>query len=158
MNTNKTAPVETDKLFLYLCTVEDIKINQLLETFEREASDEFSHLLSVGSKFFPTADLLYLKGLWVERYTTFLRLHRILLVVAASSPVLLLLGTALAFLSISLPALVLIILAPITFLAFLAGSYALKRAYNSRGHLEYIGMLINDEINSRMQEKRIKRS
>lgn len=137
--------------------MEDLKIDKLLENIEHEASDEFTQLLSVGGKYFPTAELLYLKGRWKERYATFLKLHRLLLVIAATSPVLLLLGTAFAFLNIHYPAFVLITLSPIAFLVFLAGSYALKREYNSKGHLEHIGLIIHQEINNRIQARQINR-
>lgn len=137
--------------------MEDLKLKKLLSDLENEASDEFGQLLSVGGKFYSTADLLYLKGRWRERYQTFLMLHRLLMYVAASSPVLLLSGTALAFLKVHYLAFTLIVMAPVAFLAFLLGSYFLKREYDSKGHLEYLGLILEEEINERTNKRHIKR-
>jgi nucleoside recognition membrane protein YjiH len=137
--------------------VKDLNLERMLENLENEATDEFEQLLSVGGKYFETADLLYLKGRWRERYLMFLKLHRLLIAVAAASPVLLLLGTALAFLKVHYPAFVLIALAPVAFCVFLVGSFLLKREFRSKGHLEHIGLLLAQEMNERVQARRIKR-
>jgi hypothetical protein len=133
----------------------DHKINTFLKQLEEQSEDDFDLLASVGSDYFSTADLLLLKGKWEERQQTFERLYKALLHVGASSPVWLLLGLGFSFLGIPVAATSLLMLAPIAFLAFIAGAFYLKRTYNSRGYLEYIGMIIDEELEKRKKGKKI---
>jgi hypothetical protein len=129
--------------------VKDIRVEQFLKSLEEEAVDEFDQLASVGGKYFSTADLLVLKGKWEERFKLFNRLHKLLMYVGGGSAVFLILAFLAALFQLHLLASTFLILSPLSFIGFIWGSFYLKKEFNSRGYLEYIGMSIDQELAKR---------
>ncbi len=127
----------------------DNEINQFLNKLEKSSTDDFEQVAEIGCRYFSTHDLLILKGKWEERLQTFKRLHKLLVNIGMSSPLLLLLALASGFLNLPVLATSLLILSPVAFLSFVAGSFYLKNTYNSKGSLEYIGLIIDEELKRR---------
>lgn len=132
-------------------------IQEILNQIETGARNEFDQLADIGAEFYSTADLLRLRGKWEEANVTFQQLHKVLLYLGFSSPLWILLSLPIGLFGLERLAYFTLAFFPITFILFTVGSYLLKRRYNSRGYLEFIGSIINDELRKRSIEQRVSR-
>jgi lipopolysaccharide export LptBFGC system permease protein LptF len=128
-------------------------ITNVLAQIETAASDEFAQLADIGAEMYATADLLVLKGKLEEALKTFNQLHKLLQWVGFSSPAWVLLAFPFGLMGANRFGYFLMGLFPIAFFAFIIGSYLLKRRYNSKGYLEYIGAIIDEELRRRARQK-----
>lgn len=132
-------------------------IQEILNQIETGARNEFDQLADIGAELYSTADLLRLRGKWEEATTTFEQAHKILLYLGFSSPLWVLLSFPIGLFGLERLAYFILAFFPITFILFSAGSLLLKKRYISRGYLEFIGSIINDELRKRSIEQRVSR-
>lgn len=128
-------------------------ISRVLEQIEIAATDEFAQLADIGAEMYATADLLILKGKLDEALKTFNQLHKLLQWVGFSSPIWVFLAFPFGLMGAERLGYFLMGLFPVAFISFVIGSYLLKRRYNSKGYLEYIGAIIDEELRRRARQK-----
>ncbi|MEZ4948943.1 MAG: hypothetical protein R2769_13185 [Saprospiraceae bacterium] len=129
-------------------------ISKILEQIEVAATDEFAQLADIGAELYATGDLLVLKGKLEEALKTFQQLHKMLQWVGFSSPVWVLLAFPFGLMGMERFGYFLMGLFPATFILFGIGSFLLKQRYNSKGYLEYIGAIIDEELRRRARQKK----
>lgn len=131
-------------------------INNLLSKLEKESNNEFGLLESTGPDYFSTSSLLELRGQWKERMRLFQVFHRLTILVGASSPAWIVLGAILGLLGLQLAATISLLMFPISFILFLASTFAIRAYFKGKGHLEMMGRMIENEL-IRRQDKLARR-
>ncbi len=121
----------------------------VLSYLEKKSSDELSLLESVGTEYFSTAELIRLKGQWEIKNKLFIQFQKYLIRIVAFSPVWLV-GWFIFHL-LHLPALAMfsLMLFPLSFMLFFSGLLFMRHFFPGKGHLDYIGDMINLELHRR---------
>lgn len=128
-------------------------LDHLLKNLEQGAEDELSELESVGAPFYPTGQLLRLRGQWEVKNTLFKKFQRFFVGAVATSVVWLVLWGI--CLKLGLPRLGFLFLAffPFSFLLFFFGLYFMNTFFKGQGHLDRVGEMISRELHERKQKK-----
>ncbi|MEQ8707228.1 MAG: hypothetical protein RIC19_25070 [Phaeodactylibacter sp.] len=129
------------------------ELDHLLKNLEQGAADELSELESLGAAFYPTGQLLRLRGQWEIKHTLFRKFQRFFVGAVATSPIWLLLWGL--CLKAGLPRLGFIFLAlfPFSFLLFFFGLYFMNTFFKGQGHLDRVGEMISQELQRRQEKK-----
>jgi len=127
-------------------------LDKVISYLENSAGDELSLLEDTGPEFFSTAQLLRLYGQWEIKNRLFNRFQKLLIRIAAWSPLWVagyFICQALNWTYISF-----LLLAgfPLSFLIFFAGLIFIKRYFKGKGHLDEVGDLIKLELRKRHGE------
>ncbi|MEM9918226.1 MAG: hypothetical protein AAF990_09040 [Bacteroidota bacterium] len=128
-------------------------LHQQIKDIEKNAGNELNYLLEVGADYFPTAELLEMCGMIKARIRLFDKLHKIVILLGASSPAWLLIGFLCAIVGLNGLALYVTMLFPISFFLCIAGAIWMKREFNSKGHLEHIARVLRWELIQRQKAK-----
>ncbi|MBR9922118.1 MAG: hypothetical protein GYB31_14865 [Bacteroidetes bacterium] len=133
-------------------------LNRYLEGLEKSAENDFNLLESAGAEYFSTAELLEMRGRCREKRRLFAKLHKVVLLTGAGSPVWIVGGFVCATLGLEFAAMFSLLLFPISFLLFVAGGLFLRNHFRSKGYMEHISHLIEWELSRRRDEFERKRS
>jgi len=120
--------------------------DSILKHLEKTASDELAYLESVGAEYFSTTQLIRLKGQWEVKNQLFWQFQRFLLRCAASAPVWMMLWFAFDLLHWKWMSLICLALCPLVFILFFAGLLFMRKYFKSKGHLETVGEMIDNEL------------
>lgn len=135
----------------------DLQIHKFLKEIEKESSDEFSQLVNIGCKYYPTSTLLLMRGRAYERIRHFKKIHTGSQWLAFASMIAFVMSAIFLILKWTLPGVVVGTSALLAFVAFGAGILYLKKEYESLGYLEYINLIIQEELNERKMKRQIKK-
>lgn len=127
-------------------------IDKVLDEIERKAGMEFEFLLSTGAEFYSTAELLELRGRCKEQQLIFAQLHRVNLLLGASSPVWVAVGFVCGMLGWQTAATISLFLFPFMFLLFVGGSLFLHVRFKGKAYLHEVGRIIECELAWRQDE------
>ncbi|MCB0661155.1 MAG: hypothetical protein KDC24_00335 [Saprospiraceae bacterium] len=128
-------------------------ISRVLEQIEIAATDEFAQLADIGAELYATSDLLILTGKLDEALKTFNQLNKLIQWVGFTSPGWVILALPFGLMGADRFGYFLMGLFPVGFFAYVIGAYLLKKRYNSKGYLEYIGAIIDEELRRRARQK-----
>ncbi len=121
-------------------------VDGIINYLEKNAEDELSYLESVGAEFFTSAQLIRLKGQWEVKNQLFGRSQFLLVRIAGISPVWLALWFLFDLVDWNLLALFFLSLFPLSFLVFFGGLFLMGHYFKGKGHLEFVGDLIDLEL------------
>lgn len=124
-------------------------LDNLLQELEQGATDELDFLWQTGAEYYSTAQLWRLRGQWEIKNDLFRRFQRLLLGIAAASPVWLLLSVGFLLMDVPRLATFCLLMFPITYFLFLMGQIFMRRYFKGRGHLEAVGAAIVAELRQR---------
>jgi hypothetical protein len=124
-------------------------LDHLISNLEQSAEDELSLLEDTGPEYFSTTQLLRLYGQWEIKNRLFRIFQKLLLNIAAFSPLWVggyFLGQAVGWTYLSL-----LLLAgfPLSFMVFFAGLIFIKVFFKGKGHLDQVGDQIKVELRKR---------
>lgn len=125
------------------------KLDQMLLNMEEKAEDELSFLLSTGVEYFSTAQLMRLKGQWEVKNHYFHKFHKTWVKIGATAPIWLCIWLAFDLLGLPIIGLFFLSLFPSALIIFFVGMVLMRRLFPGKGHLDMIGKMINEELNSR---------
>jgi len=127
-------------------------IHKILESFEKEAADEFKLLDSTGAEFFSTHTLLELHGRCRERLALYQVIHKVSIVVGASSPIWLMVGCIFGALGWYFLATLALLCFPISLLLFGGLMLLLHFFYGGKDQLERKMTEVRLELQRRREE------
>jgi hypothetical protein len=130
----------------------DRSIEKMLESIEKSVEKDFELLMTTGPEYFSTGELLEMRGRWKEQYSLFVQLHKLNLILGAGSPAWILLGFIFGALGWQLAATISLLLFPVTFIAFVTGTFLIRYRFKGKGYLDQIGRFINYELARRRDE------
>ncbi|MCB0641170.1 MAG: hypothetical protein KDC44_05995 [Phaeodactylibacter sp.] len=133
-------------------------IHKLLHDIEREVENDFAMLHSLGPGYFPTATLLELKGRCKEKLLIYDRLHRLGVILGASSPIWLVLGCIFGALSWYFLASLILFLFPVSVCLFVLSMVLIQAYFGGRDNLEGTAQIVEAELNRRQDALAGKRS
>jgi hypothetical protein len=124
-------------------------LDHMISNLEQSAEDELSLLEDTGAEYFSTTQLLRLYGQWEIKNRLFHIYQKLLLKIAAFSPLWIggyFIGQALGWTFFSL-----LLLAgfPLSFMVFFAGLIFIKTFFKGKGHLDQVGEQIKIELRKR---------
>lgn len=124
-------------------------LDKMISYLEHSAEDELSLLEDTGAEFFSSAQLMRLYGQWEIKNRLFHIFQKLLIKIAAFSPIWIagyFIGQLLDWTFISL-----LLLAgfPLSFLIFFAGLIFIRAFFKGKGHLDQVGDLIKMELRKR---------
>ncbi|MDX1942590.1 MAG: hypothetical protein SFU99_18640 [Saprospiraceae bacterium] len=123
--------------------------DSVLRYLEKATSDELSYMESVGTKYFTTADLIRLKGQWEIKNQLFTRLQGLLVRIALFSPIWLLSWFLFSRLGIDFLALLSLVFFPFSLVVCFWGLHMVNRIFKNKGHLAFVGDMIDLELHRR---------
>ncbi|MCB0580552.1 MAG: hypothetical protein KDD10_14730 [Phaeodactylibacter sp.] len=126
-------------------------IDGILRHLEDNASDELSHLESVGAEFFTTEQLLRLRGQWEVKNYLFKAFLKLVVRIVAISPVWIGGYYLFAFFNLRYLALLSLALFPLSFVVFFGGLVFIYSYFGGKGHLDRVGEMIAGELNRRKE-------
>lgn len=121
-------------------------VDGIINYLEKNAEDELSYLESVGAEFFTTAQLIRLKGQWEVKNQLFGRCQFLLVRIAGISPVWLALWFLFDVIGWNTISIFCLSLFPVSFLIFFGGLMLMNYYFKGKGHLEFVGDLIDLEL------------
>ncbi|MEL7121741.1 MAG: hypothetical protein AAFO07_19990 [Bacteroidota bacterium] len=124
-------------------------IDELLRHFEQGATDELHLLESTGAEFYSTHQLLRLYGQWEIKNQLFKRFQKLLMQIAAFSPVWIVLFLLLDLIGWKFISLLMLSFFPISFVLFFVGLVFMRKFFKGKGHLNKVGEMIVEAIKSR---------
>ncbi|MCR9099565.1 MAG: hypothetical protein NXI25_06405 [bacterium] len=128
-------------------------LDHLLKDLEQGAADELSELESLGASFYPTGQLLRLRGQWEIKNTLFRKFQRFFIGAVATSPVWLVLWWLCLKIGLVRLGLIFLTLFPFSFLLFFFGLYFMHTFFKGQGHLDRVGEMISRELQQRQEKK-----
>lgn len=120
--------------------------DSILKHLEKTSSDELAYLESVGAEYFSTTQLIRLKGQWEVKHQLFWQFQKVLIRIAASAPLWIMLWFAFDWLQWKGLSLIALALCPFSFFIFFAGLLFMRKFFKSKGHLENVGEMIDNEL------------
>lgn len=120
--------------------------DSILKHLEKTSSDELAYLESVGAEYFSTTQLIRLKGQWEIKRQLFWQFQKALIRIAASAPLWMMLWFAFDLLHWKGLSLLCLALCPLSFFIFFAGLLFMRKFFKSKGHLETVGEMIDNEL------------
>ena len=128
-------------------------LHQQIEQIEQSTSNELEYFTSVGPKYFTTAELLELCGSVKTRLKLFNKLHKVVILIGASSPAWLVVGFLSSLMGLQGLAAYFTALFPISFTLCLVGAFWMKKEFNSKGYLEYVARELRNELLARRKQQ-----
>ncbi len=124
-------------------------LDHMISQLEQSAEDELSLLEDTGAKYFTTPQLLRLYGQWEIKNRLFHVFQKLLLRIAAISP--LWVGGYFICQAVGWNYISMLLLAgfPLSFMVFFAGLIFIKVFFRGKGHLDKIGDQIKVELRNR---------
>lgn len=124
-------------------------LDHMISHLEQSAEDELSLLEDTGAEYFSTPQLLRLYGQWEIKNRLFHTFQKLLIKIAAFSPLWVggyFIGQILGWTYLSL-----LLLAgfPLSFMVFFAGLIFIKVFFKGKGHLDQVGDQIKLELRKR---------
>lgn len=127
-------------------------IHKLLENFEKEAADEFKLLDATGPEFFSTHTLIELHGRCRERLALYQVIHKVGIIVGASSPIWLMVGCVFGALGWYFLATLSLLFFPLSLLLFGGLMLLLHLFYGGKDQLEAKKAQVRLELQRRQEE------
>lgn len=124
-------------------------IDRLISHLEGNAADELAQLESVGASYYTTEQLLRLRGQWEVKNALFHTFQRLIIRIAASTPIWISVGFILYFLKWAYAAFLMMALVPLSFLLFFGGLLFMRAFFKGKGHIDRVGEMISEELNRR---------
>ena len=140
------------KLFYSIDFMAIRNLERVLQYLEENAEDELELLESTGPEYFSTPELWKLRGQWEVKNRLFRDFQGFLIRLAAFSPVWIAVWGLCSLIGWSYPALLFLFMFPVTFLAFFAGLYYLRKVFKGKGHLDNTGEMIVRELRRRANQ------
>lgn len=128
-------------------------LDHLLQNLEQGAADELSELEALGAAFYPTGQLLRLRGQWEVKNTLFHKFQRFFVGAVALSPLWLLIGALCLRAGYSRIGFIFLALFLFALLLFFFGLYFMHTFFKGQGHLDRVGEMISQELQRRQAEK-----
>lgn len=124
-------------------------LDHMISHLEQTAEDELSLLEDTGAEYFTTPQLMRLYGQWEVKNRLFHTYQKLLIRIAALSPLWIggyFIGQLLEWTYFSF-----LLLAgfPLSFMVFFAGLIFIKAFFKGKGHLDQVGDLIKVELRNR---------
>lgn len=124
-------------------------IEKYLERLEHEATNELQELVKLDPSYYSTDHLLDLRRQWLGEMQLFQQMQKMNIIIGACSPVWFVVGMLFATLKMQILTVVAFCLFSVFLFTFLIATFLVKKKFKSRGYLEYIGELLNDELQLR---------
>ena len=152
VSANESVVLSEKKIILDNSTAVNKKqesLNDYLERLEREADNELQEFVALAPAYYSTEHLLDLRRIWLGEMQLFCQMHKMNLIIGACAPVWFGVGILFAVLEMQILTIITLCLFSVFIFTFLVASFAVKKRFRSRGYLEYIGNLLNDELHLR---------
>ena len=124
-------------------------LDKYLERLEHEAANELQEFVELEPSFYSTDHLLDLRRQWLGEMQLFRQMQKMNLIIGGCSPVWFAVGILFANLEMQILTILSFCLFSVFLFTFLVASFVVKKKFKSRGYLEYIGNLLNDELQLR---------
>ncbi|MEO1516221.1 MAG: hypothetical protein AAFV95_14455 [Bacteroidota bacterium] len=126
-------------------------LNEQIHKIESMAGDELKYFLSVGPEYYSTAELLELVGMIKAKLKIFSKLHKLVILIGASSPAWVVLGFLCALVGVEQLAFYFTTLFPVSLVVCIAGAFWLKKEFNSKAYLEHVARTLRWELVKRQE-------
>ncbi|MEM6318861.1 MAG: hypothetical protein AAF960_14410 [Bacteroidota bacterium] len=124
-------------------------IDHLLDRLEKEATNELQEFVELDPSYYSTEHLLDLRRQWLSEVQLFRQMQKMNLIIGGCAPVWFAVGILFSILKMEILTVVSFCLFSVFLFTFLVASFVVKRKFKSLGYLEFIGDLLNDELQSR---------
>lgn len=124
-------------------------LDNYLERLEKEATNELQEFVELEPSYYSTDHLLELRRQWLGEIQLFQQMQKVNIIIGACSPIWFTVGVLFLILEMEILAVIAFCLFSVFLLVFLIASFVVKRRFKSRGYLEFIGNLLNDELQLR---------
>ena len=124
-------------------------LDNYLERLEREASNELHEFVVLHPSYYTTDHLLDLRRQWLNEMQLFRQMQQMNITIGACAPIWLMVGILFATLEMEILTVIAFCLFSVFLFTFLVASFVVKKKFKSKGYLEYIGDLLNDELQLR---------
>jgi len=124
-------------------------LDTYLERLELEAANELQEFVELSPSYYSTDHLLDLRRQWLGEMQLFRQMQKMNLIIGGCAPVWFGVGILFSTLGMQILTVVSFCLFSVFLFTFLVASFVVKKKFKSRGYLEYIGELLNDELHLR---------
>lgn len=124
-------------------------LDKYLERLELEAANELQEFVALDPAYYSTDHLLDLRRQWLGEMQLFRQMQKMNLIIGACSPIWLGVGILFASLEMEILTIIAFCLFSVFLFTFLIASFVVKKKFKSRGYLDYIGNLLNEELRLR---------
>ncbi|MEM1121065.1 MAG: hypothetical protein AAGJ18_11505 [Bacteroidota bacterium] len=124
-------------------------IDKYLERLERESTNELQELVRLDPSYYSTDHLLDLRRQWLGEMQLFQQMQKMNMIIGACSPFWFVVGILFATLKMQILTVIAFCLFSVFLFTFLVASFLVKSRFKGQGYLEYIGELLNDELQFR---------
>ena len=124
-------------------------LDNFLARLEREATNELQEFVALHPSYYTTDHLLDLRRQWLSEMQLFQQMQKMNITIGACAPVWMGIGILFATLEMQILTVIAFCLFSVFLFTFLVASFVVKKKFKSRGYLEYVGDLLNDELQLR---------
>ena len=124
-------------------------LDDYLKKLEKEAANELQEFLDLSPSYYSTEHLLELRRKWLGEMQLFLQMKKVNYLIGALTPFWLTMSIAFYSFNIEILTVIAACLFVVFLLAFLTGLFFIKQRFKSRAYQEYIGNLLNNELQLR---------
>ncbi len=124
-------------------------LDHYLKKLEKEATNELQEFLDLSPSYYSTDHLLELRQRWLKEMQLFLQVKKLNLLIGGLAFFWLGVGFLFYFFDRRILALIASCFFVVFLFTFLIASFIAKRRFKSRAYQEYIGNLLNDELQLR---------
>ena len=124
-------------------------LDDYLTRLELEAANELQEFVGLDPSYYSTDHLLDLRRQWLGEIQLFRQMKKMNIIIGACAPIWFVVGILFAVLEMQILTVVAFCLFSVFIFTFLVASFVVKKKFKSQGYLEYIGNLLNNELQLR---------